>query len=81
MLDSKGIEEKIRGFLTGPAGGRRLDENDDIFAQGVVNSLFAFQLVLFLEREFRISIENEDLELDNFRSISNMTRFVELKRA
>jgi methoxymalonate biosynthesis acyl carrier protein len=44
-----------------------------------VNSMFAMQLVLFVEQEFNISVENEDLELDNFRTINAITNLVERK--
>ena len=50
---------------------KRIDLKDDtdIFALGVVNSLFAMQLVMFLEKEFQVGIENDDLDFDNFKSI------------
>ena len=35
------------------------------------------QLVLFVEKEFGIAIENEDLDIDNFRSIQAITELVE----
>jgi methoxymalonate biosynthesis acyl carrier protein len=37
------------------------------------------QLVLFVEQEFNISVENEDLELDNFRTINAIANLVERK--
>ncbi len=43
--------------------------------------MFAMQLVLFIEQAFQINIDNEDLELDNFRTINSMTRLVERKTA
>jgi acyl carrier protein len=46
-----------------------LASDQDIFALGFVNSLFAMQLVEFVEVEFGITLETEDLELDNFRTL------------
>jgi acyl carrier protein len=43
---------------------------------GLVNSLFAIELVLFVENEFSITAERDDLEIDNFSSIAALTRFV-----
>ncbi|HET6936377.1 MAG TPA: acyl carrier protein, partial [Candidatus Angelobacter sp.] len=54
-------------------------DDDDIFALGFVNSLVALQLVNFLQKEFSITIEDEDLDLDNFRTINNMTALLERK--
>lgn len=58
-----------------------LRDGDDIFELGLVNSLFALQLVNFLEHAFGIAVENEDLELDNFRSIRAMSGLVQRKLA
>jgi acyl carrier protein len=51
-------------------------DDDDIFELGVVDSLFALQLVLFVEKEFAITAQREDLDINNFRSIAALTNFV-----
>jgi methoxymalonate biosynthesis acyl carrier protein len=56
-----------------------LNDNQDIFQSGSVNSLFAMQLVIFLEKKFNIKVENDDLSLENFRTINNIESFVEKK--
>jgi acyl carrier protein len=56
-------------------------DDEDLFASGLVNSLFAMQLVLFVEKEFSIKVDNEDLDLDNFRSVSAITGFIQRKLA
>ena len=71
---------KIRAFLAKYVKNQDLKDDDDIFARGFVNSLFAMQLVLFVESEFAVRIEREDLKLDNFRSISALARLVDQKR-
>jgi methoxymalonate biosynthesis acyl carrier protein len=72
---------EVRAFLTRFLGDRPLREDEDIFASGFVNSLLAIQLVLFVERTFRVTIENSDLDFDNFRTIGAIVRLVERKRA
>jgi acyl carrier protein len=76
MDDIKGA---IRSFLGRHFRVADLKDDTDIFALGFVNSLFAMQLVMFVEQEFRIKVENEDLELDNFRSIRALSALVERK--
>ena len=73
------VKNKIRGFL-----GKYFDESgvaddDNIFEIGLVNSLFAMQLVTFIEKEFEIGITNDELDLENFKSISAITSLVESK--
>jgi methoxymalonate biosynthesis acyl carrier protein len=68
--------QTIRDFL-GRHCPADLDDEDDIFELGLVNSLFAMQLVLFVEQEFAIQVDGEDLERDNFRSVGAIARLVE----
>lgn len=72
-------KEKLRAFLARHIGGRVIADDDQIFAAGFVNSMFAMQLVLFLEKSFKIAIANEDLELKNFQSINAMAELIERK--
>lgn len=75
------IKVKVRGFLTRFFKKHELADDEDIFALGFVNSLFAMQLVMFLEKEFAIRIENKDLDLNNFRTINSITELVLSKTA
>jgi acyl carrier protein len=54
----------------------KFHDDDDIFVLGVVDSLFALQLVTFVESEFSITVEREELDIDNFCSVDTLTRFV-----
>lgn len=74
------IKPRVREFL-GQFIRHELSDTDDMFAAGYVNSLFAMQLILFLESEFALRVEDADLELDNFRSVERIERFVAGKLA
>ena len=76
MQDAK---TKLKTFLSQFFGSHDLRDDEDIFAVGFVNSMFAMQLVLFIEQEFQVTIENEDLELDNFRTIDAMVSLLKRK--
>jgi len=75
------IKEKTRAFLLRFIKNHNLNDDDDIFARGFVNSLFAMQLILFVEKEFAIKVENEDLDLKNFNSLNAIAVFVAKKDA
>ncbi len=75
------IQTKIRSFLAQFFQNIVLEDDQDIFALGFVNSLFAMQLVLFIEKEFGMQVENDELDIDNFRSIQAITALVERKAA
>ncbi|MEK3834075.1 MULTISPECIES: acyl carrier protein [unclassified Paenibacillus] len=75
------IKEKTKGFLSKFYRKREISDSEDIFALGFVNSLFAMQLVMFMEKEFSIRVENNDLDMNKFRSIESIAQFVEQKKA
>ena len=79
-LPMKETTQQIHQFLSNHIRTEQLADTDDIFALGFVNSLFAMQLVLFVEQTFHITVADEDLDLDNFRSISAIADFVTRKQ-
>lgn len=63
----------IREFILGRYPRLSISDSDDIFALGVVSSLFAMELVVFVEAEFTLSIPHDELRMDNFRSVDAMS--------
>ncbi len=72
---------KIREFINHFFQNVELTDDQDIFEMGFVNSLFAMQLVLFVEKEFDFSVEDGDLDIANFRSINAINELIERKTA
>ncbi|MBN1040264.1 acyl carrier protein [Clostridium botulinum] len=72
-------KEKVRKYLGRFFRKHVIEDDEDIFELGFVNSLFAMQLVMFIEKEFGVSISNEDLDLKNFRTINSIVRLVDNK--
>ena len=76
-MDNK---QKIREFVSRFVRDHQLGDAEDIFATGFVNSMFAMQLVQFVETTFGITVESDDLDIDNFRSIDAIAALVERKQ-
>lgn len=72
-------QAKIKEFLSRFFKNHDLQPDEDIFALGFVNSLLAMQLVAFVEKEFGVRVEDDDLDLDNFRSINAISGLVSRK--
>jgi acyl carrier protein len=72
-------QSKIKEFLSRFFKNHDLQPEEDIFALGFVNSLLAMQLVAFVEKEFGVRVEDDDLDLDNFRSINAISSLVTKK--
>jgi acyl carrier protein len=67
---------KVRAFLEKFIRDQDFEDGDNVFALGLVNSLMAMQLVLFLEKEFGVKFTNQDLNLKNFRSVDSMVELL-----
>ena len=48
----------------------------DLFASGLISSLFAMELVVHLEEAFGIVIAGRDLRMENFRTVESMTALI-----
>lgn len=70
------VNDTVREFITSRYPQAEFADGDDIFALGYVNSLFAMELVRFVERTFALSVPESELRLDNFRSLDSITALV-----
>lgn len=48
----------------------------DLFADGMINSMFAMELVVQIENQFNVAVEGRDLDMANFRSVNAMANLV-----
>lgn len=74
--EESGIKEAVRHFILSSIHVTQLDDDDNLFESGIVNSLFAVQLMTFVEKTFAIEVEMDDLDIENFKSLNATTAFV-----
>ncbi|GGO54714.1 acyl carrier protein [Streptomyces lasiicapitis] len=60
--------------------GSTIEPGDDFFDRGLINSLRALEIVVHVEQAYGVSVEVEDLDLDNFRTIRRIAEYVRRKR-
>lgn len=70
-----GIEREIQEFLAGRLK-TTVPTHQDLFATGLVTSMFAMELVVQLEADYGIAIIGGDLRLDHFRTVERMAELV-----
>ncbi|MGI5230232.1 acyl carrier protein [Actinoallomurus sp. CA-142502] len=75
------VREQIRRFVAEHANGVRADDDEELFGTGLVNSLFAVQLVMWIERRFGVHADGADLDFANFATVAAIDSFVRRKRA
>lgn len=73
------IKGRVKAFLNRFFRNHEIKDDEDMFSLGFVNSLFSMQLVMFLEKEFNIKIDNNDLDMENFKTINSIVFFVQKK--
>ncbi|QWF85154.1 acyl carrier protein [Amycolatopsis sp. CA-230715] len=69
------IEKDLRSFLETRTKAE-VPATQDLFASGLVSSMFAMELVVYLEQNFQVAIVGPDLKMDNFRTVRQMTELV-----
>jgi acyl carrier protein len=73
--------EVVAAFVRSAFGQPDLSEAADIFESGLVESIFAMELISFVETTFAIEVEYEDLDVANFASIDRISELVDRKLA
>jgi methoxymalonate biosynthesis acyl carrier protein len=74
--EEKNIKESVKRFILSSINFTHLDDDDNLFESGIVNSLFAVQLMTFIEKTFSIEVEMDDMDIENFKSLNATTTFV-----
>ena len=77
--DPTQVKEAIRSFIHASINIDGLSNDENLFESGIVNSLFAVQLMTFIERTYGIEVGQDDLDIENFKSIDATAAFVEKK--
>jgi acyl carrier protein len=77
------IKESIRSFvldnfLFGEANG--LEDDSSFLENGIIDSTGILELVEFLEEEFSITVEDEELVPENLDSIANVVKYLTNKQ-
>ena len=69
------LHRQIRGYLS-KDGAANLDDAQNLFESGVLDSAGLVFFTAEIEREFQVSILDEDLLPENFQSITAMAAYI-----
>ncbi len=79
IMDMTARKSLVSEYFFRLAGTHDLDETVDVLETGLVNSLATIQLISFLEKNFKIKVEIDDLDRANFCSIQAVCAFLDKK--
>jgi acyl carrier protein len=77
------IRERLLDFISGhfriPRDG--IDPQTSLVDQGVIDSFGFVEIALFLETEFSVAVADEQINRDNFGSVTKIADFVASSKA
>ena len=74
---------RIRNFVEqnfSLARRRVVTDSYNLLESGVIDSLGVLELVTFLQQEFSLQVDDDELTPENFQSIQSIAQFVEQRR-
>jgi acyl carrier protein len=76
------INCEIWGFILEQFPAARykaFSDDDSLLDSGIIDSMGILEMVAFMESQFEVTITDEDLSPENFRSVDSLSRFLKLK--
>lgn len=71
------IEKTLLDYVKKSVSNNEIGIEDDLFESGAIHSLFAIQLILFIEKEFGIEIDDDDLDFEKIKTIKDIASLVD----
>jgi acyl carrier protein len=81
-MEQASVIQRVQDFVREkfPLARKRVPSaKDDLLQTGIVDSLGVLDLVAFLEKEFGLTISDDELTPENFSSIEQIATFVSSK--
>lgn len=70
----------VENFMLG-MNPEELTDSDSLLDKGIIDSTGVLELVGFLEENYHIQIEDEELVPENLDSINNLVKFIQKKQS
>lgn len=79
------VEEKIRGYILEnylfTDDQNALASSDSFLEKGIIDSTGILEVIHFLEDEFKVRVEDDEMVPENLDSVNNIVQFVAKKQA
>ena len=77
-------EDKVRNFILEnylfTDDQSELDSDDSFLEKGIIDSTGIMEVIFFLEDEFAVHVEDDEMVPENLDSVNNITRFIASKQ-
>lgn len=76
------IEERIKDYIVKEFKPEiPLDNHSRLIQEGIIDSLAIFMLIGFIEEQFGIKVDSEDVEVSNFETINAIRDLIIAKQS
>ncbi|MFV1984299.1 MAG: acyl carrier protein, partial [Thiohalomonadales bacterium] len=77
------IEEKIRGYILEnylfTVDQSELNNDDSFLDKGIIDSTGVLEIIFFLDEEFGINVEDDEMLPENLDSVFNIVKYIGMK--
>jgi acyl carrier protein len=73
------VKDYVTRELADDGKDTELKEGENLLANGIMDSLGILKLVSFIEQKFDIRVPDEDVTVQNFRTLKDIANYLESK--
>jgi acyl carrier protein len=79
------VASRVRGYITEnflyTRPGFTVGDDDSLLGNGIIDSMGVIEVITFIQEEFSITIEDDDITEENLGTLSAIARYVVGKQA
>ncbi len=76
MAGDPGVSERVQQLFLETLNVQVPSDEADLIESGLIDSLALVELLFAIEREFSVSLPLDDLEIENFRSVTRISEVI-----
>ena len=81
MTTKQAIQAYVAENFLFSSNGFDLSDDASLLDEGIVDSTGVLELVLFVEEQFNIEVQDNEIVPDNFDSVNRLAAYIERKHA
>jgi acyl carrier protein len=80
-MDAESVQKEIHAYIQAELNdGIAFDRDADLIQEGLIDSMGVMKLIVFLEKQFHIEIELEEITAENFETLGLISNLVSRTR-
>jgi D-alanine--poly(phosphoribitol) ligase subunit 2 len=75
-MDTTKVKTTLKEFLLGSFRIQNINDTDNIFDTGIVHSLFFIQLLVYIEKKFKVEFLLDEIDIDELSTINQIADLI-----